>query len=205
VPEISHQPDERLELYALGRLPEPEVAVVEEHLLVCVSCQKKLDEVELFAVAMRQAITLEPAAQSRAGWLDWLRSSWVTPWSFVGASAVFAAIMLATIVYLHPGRNVPPLTSLNLAAMRGDVQQVGPAQETDITLTDAPTQENIRVEVVDSTGGTVWSGQPGSDGEEVKKIKIARQLAPGSYFVRLFDQSEKLLHEYGFNVRPTRL
>ena len=206
MPEISHQPDERLELYALGRLPEPEVAVVEEHLLVCVSCQERLDVVELFALAMRQAISSEPLAPSGAGWRDWLRSSWATPWSFAGTSAVFAAVVLATVLYLHSGRNVPPLASLDLTAMRGDVQQVPAARQTDLTLTDAPigNAARFRVEVVDSTGGQVWSGQRESDWGRVK-VRITKQLATGSYFVRLFDPDGKLLHEYGFTVRAVPL
>lgn len=41
----------------LGRLPEPEQAVIEEHLLVCEICRNRLDEAEAFAKAMRQAIS----------------------------------------------------------------------------------------------------------------------------------------------------
>jgi len=208
VPEISHQPDERLELYALGRLPEPEVAVVEEHLLVCVSCQERLDEVELFATAMRGAIASEPLPQARANWLasrlNWFRPSSAAPWSFAGAGAALAALVLATGLYLHPGQNVAPLASLDLAAMRGDVPQIGPARETDITLTDAPTGNaaQLSLEVIDSNGQNVWAGRLGSNGATVR---IAKQLAPASYFLRLFDQNGKLLHEYGFRVQASAL
>ena len=197
---MSHQPDERLELYALGRLSESDVAIVEEHLLICVSCQERLDEVELFAMAMRQAITSEPAAQSRQAWWGWLMPSWGSPWAFAGAPAVLVALALATVLYLHPDRNVPSRTSVDLAAMRGDVPRVGLAKETDITLTDAPIQSGMRAEVVDSTGIAVWSEQLRAGSAQ---IKILRQLTPGSYFVRLFDQPGKLLHEYGLNVFST--
>jgi anti-sigma factor RsiW len=199
VTEISHQPDDRLELYALGRLPEPEVTVVEEHLLVCLSCRQRLDEVELFAVAMRQAISSEPPARERPMWFAWLRqqlSPRLSP-RLIGAVG-FAAIMLTTFLYLHPGRKVDALASLDLAAMRGDVQQVSPAQETDITLTDAPGQRGLRAEVVDYKGVNVWSAGSST-------VRIKKQLPSGSYFVRLFDQSGKLLHEYGFNVRAAPL
>ena len=191
MPEISHQPDDRLELYALGRLPEPEVAVVEEHLLVCPSCRERLDEVELFAIAMRQAISTEPAARERTMWFAWLRPH------LIGAVG-FAALLFATTLYLHPGRKVDALASLELAAMRGDMQQTGPAQETDITLTDAPSQQGMHAEVVDYKGINVWSASSST-------IRITKQLAPGSYFVRLFDQTGKLLHEYGFDVRDAPL
>jgi len=195
VPETSHQPDDRLELYALGRLPEADLAIVEEHLLVCTSCQERLDELELFAIAMRQAIAAEPAVQERSGWFVWLRGT-LRPqliWA-VG----FAAIILTAVLYLHPGRNVAPLASLDLASVRGAVQEVREARETDLTLTDAPYQSGLRAEVVDYKGEQVWSGQPTAGSGQ---IRIARQLTPGSYFVRLFDESGKLMHEYGFNVQ----
>jgi predicted anti-sigma-YlaC factor YlaD len=35
---------ERLELYCLGRLTEPEATALEEHLLLCESCQDRFDE-----------------------------------------------------------------------------------------------------------------------------------------------------------------
>ena len=38
----SHITAEALELYALGRLSEPEGAAVEEHLLICEHCQEAL-------------------------------------------------------------------------------------------------------------------------------------------------------------------
>jgi hypothetical protein len=52
----SHPDDEQLELYALGRLNEPEQAVIEEHLLICEACRQRLDQIEAYAKAMRRAI-----------------------------------------------------------------------------------------------------------------------------------------------------
>ena len=82
--------------------------------------------------------------------------------------------------------------------MRGAMPSVVPARETDITLADAPPDADLRIEIVDSAGGAVWSGALDSHSH---KIALARQIAPGNYFVRLYDQSGKLLHEYGFQVR----
>lgn len=59
----SHQPDDQLELYALERLTEAEQAVIEEHLLICQACRERLDEVEAYAKAMRQAIADSPATE----------------------------------------------------------------------------------------------------------------------------------------------
>ena len=168
---------------------------VEEHLLVCAACQTRLDEVETFTLAMRQAITDEPVAEVRAGWFTWLRPP--RP-ALIWASG-FALVVLAAGLYLRTGRSgsVMPVAALELTAMRGDVQSVGVAQETDIKLGDVPVEAGLRVEVVDATGGTVWSSARGAD---AGRLKIAKELEQGSYFVRLYDGGGKLLHEYGFRV-----
>ena len=202
--EFSHETDEQLELYALGRLPEPRVAAVEEHLLVCFACQERLDEVETFALAMRQAVAGEPEARAHTSWFRWpglwfgrLRLQDLRPPAFIWAGG-FTALLLAAGLYFHSGRNVAPLASLQLTAIRGDIQSATPAQETDITLADAPAGTALRGEVVDATGGPVWNGPLEGD---APKIKLLKPLTPGNYFVRLFDNTGKLLHEYGFRVR----
>ena len=82
--------------------------------------------------------------------------------------------------------------------MRGAMPSVGQSRETDITLADAPSGAALRAEIVDAAGGTVWNG---SIETQTHKIALARKLAPGNYFIRLFDENGKLLHEYGFQVR----
>lgn len=189
---ILHETDEQLELYARGQLPEPRVAAIEEHLLICVSCQERLDDVEAFALAMRRAAASEPGREARTSWFAWLRRP---VWS--GALG-FAAIVLAAGLYLNFGRShMAPLASLQLTAMRGNVQSVGLAQETDITLADAAPGRALRVEVVDSGGKPIWTGS--LDGND-NRIQLKKQLSPDNYFVRSFDATGKLLHEYGFRV-----
>jgi hypothetical protein len=192
VSHISHETDEELELYALGRLPEPRVDAVEEHLLICASCQERLDELAIFALAMREGIASEPETEARTSWFAWLPRP---VWSGVLG---FAVIVLAAGVYLNSGRShVAPVASLRLTAMRGNVESVGPARETDITLEDAPAGSALRVEVVDSAGMPVWSGPLEGDSS---RIRLMKQLSPDTYFARLYDAAGKLLHEYGFRV-----
>lgn len=164
-------------------------------MLVCAACQTRLDEVEAFALAMRRAIASEPVAEVSAGWFTWFR---VTRPALIWAGA-FAVVVLAVGLYLRTGQSgsVVPVASLELTAMRGDVQSVGMARETDLTLSDAPVEAGLRAEVVDATGGTVWGSAPLAD---AGRVKITKELAQGSYFVRLYDGGGKLLHEYGFRV-----
>jgi len=194
---ILHQTDEQLELYALGRLPEPWVADVEEHLLVCTACQERVDDLEAYAFAMRQAISTEPAEAPH--WFSSFQRSWLRMPALAWAGGL-AAIVVAAALYLQSAPHLAPLATLQLTAMRGAMPSVGPSRETDITLTDAPPGAALRAEIVDSTGGTVWNG---SIETQTHKIALARKLAPDNYFVRLFDDSGKLLHEYGFQVRDS--
>lgn len=54
-PDLKHTTDEQLELYALTRLADSELALLEEHLLICASCREKLDAIAQFAAGMRDA------------------------------------------------------------------------------------------------------------------------------------------------------
>lgn len=195
--EYPHKNDAQLELYALGRLTEPQVRTVEEHLLVCVACQETLDDFEVFASSMRQALSAEAGVQLRAGWRERLSFRGMRPPALAWATA-FAVLVFSAGLYLRPGDNIAPLASLQLTAMRGNSQTVPTAKETDIALRDAPALPSLLAEVVDSTGRAVWAG----DFENRRKIRLMKQLAPGDYFVRLYGGNGKLLHEYGFQVRP---
>lgn len=192
---ILHQSDEQLECYALGRLPEPWLTEVEEHLLVCAACQERVDDLEAYANAMRQAISTEPATKSR--WFAWFQQSRVKTPVFLWAGG-FVAIIFALAIFLQFVSHPAPLAALQLTAMRGSMPTVGLSRETDITLADAPAGPTLRAEVVDASGSNVWRGVlvPSSP-----RIALVRQLAPGNYFVRLYADSGKLLHEYGFQVR----
>jgi anti-sigma factor RsiW len=50
-----HITDDDLELNAIGRLPEADAALVEEHLLACQECRERLAEWDAYVLAMREA------------------------------------------------------------------------------------------------------------------------------------------------------
>lgn len=194
---ILHQPEEQLELYALGRLPEPRVAEVEEHLLVCAACREQVDDLEAYALAMRQAISTEPANES-SRFFSFQHFRLRIPILTLAAS--LAAVVFAVTLYNQFVPRLSPLATLQLTAMRGAMPSVPPSRETDITLADAPAGSTLRAEVVDAAGSIIWQGDlaPASH-----RIALSERLATGNYFVRLFDSNGKLLHEYGFLVRGT--
>ncbi len=187
---IPHQTEEQLEHYALGHLPDPQVAEVEEHLLLCAWCQDRLDKLEPNARLIRATVSVEPASEKRKPWFVGFRPR------LLSAAAGIAVALVVAILFLHPKQPAAPLASLQLSAVRGDIPAIGIARETDLSLTDAPSHANLRAEVVDEAGKPVWSGpSPGGS------LKIVKQLDPGNFFVRLYDRAGTLLHEYGFRVR----
>ena len=187
-----HQSDDTLELYALGRLADSEAEQLEEHLLLCESCRNRTDEIGNFAHAMRAA----PAKREQREWFAWLQPRF----AMVGA---FAAVVLAVGIYWM--RANPPLASvasLQLTAMRGEMQTVGTARELDLVLSDAPAEgEPFRMDLVDANGANVWTGIPEIVNGGLVGTKVKTRLAPGTYFARLFSASGQLLHEYGFQVK----
>lgn len=53
---IFHIPDDLLEEYAIGRLPDIDCAPVEEHLLICPTCQNNLTETDEYIRVMRAVL-----------------------------------------------------------------------------------------------------------------------------------------------------
>ena len=64
-----HITDDRLESYTLGFSSERESECIEEHVLVCLECQKRLQDVDEFvqiiAAALAEPSDDPPAARSR--------------------------------------------------------------------------------------------------------------------------------------------
>ena len=53
---IQHLNEDTLELIALNRLPEPNLAAAEEHLLVCDACRRALTEMDEYVATMRAGL-----------------------------------------------------------------------------------------------------------------------------------------------------
>jgi hypothetical protein len=53
---IQHLNDDTLELIALNRLSEPNLAAAEEHLLVCEACRRALTEMDSYVRGMRKSL-----------------------------------------------------------------------------------------------------------------------------------------------------
>jgi anti-sigma factor RsiW len=114
--------DDRLDLYALGRLPDVETTEVEEHLLLCETCRDRLSETDRFIAALRYAaavfncrLTPVTGSQPAMG-----RSTHVPA---LASSLPFAAFVLATTPAFRTGRKeTRSLFEAMLRATGGDAR-----------------------------------------------------------------------------------
>ena len=199
-----HADEEQLERYSMGVLPEGDEAVVEEHLLICSTCQRKLEEMDAYTRAMRQAASEVRSAERasrplRARTARFSRPVW---------AAAFAVLALAFVVATAGRwtRTTTPATIL-LTATRGAEglpNTAVPAQTpliVKIDLTELESQPEYTVQIVDPNGRQILrSVETPRQGNLTIPV---RGLGPGNYFVRLSSATE-LLREYEIRVNPGR-
>jgi anti-sigma factor RsiW len=53
---VEHISEDLLELYSLGRLEEPQLAPVEEHLLICHDCLDRVEQMDEYVAALRAVL-----------------------------------------------------------------------------------------------------------------------------------------------------
>jgi hypothetical protein len=190
----SHASDEMLERYADGSLAESAAAGLEEHLLICPACQKRLAELDSYVQAM-QGASRRIRREERAAARPMFKPAWAL-------AAVLAAAALIVAVRL-PSRAPQPY-AVGLTAFRGadGIEARVPAGQPllltlDLTGIDAPA--SCIVEVVDARGGAVWHAQVmPRDGKLT--VASSHRFAPGRYYVRLFSSPRTLLREYGLET-----
>lgn len=197
----THPEETTLELYALGRLSEPELAELEEHLLVCATCQDRLDEATEYVQIVREAVvTVAAQAPVEPVWRRWLRLSWLPlP---VPALAGAMAVLLA-LVFWQPWRTVGPSEwrTVELETRRGETPATGASTGFSLSLRlDASglSVAGTTAQIVAADGATV-AELPVRAEENKAVVQYSPGLRAGTYWVRL-KQSGETLREYALVV-----
>ncbi len=184
---LIHPSDDALELYSLNRLPEDDVATVEEHLLVCAECRIRLEEFDEYVAAMRAALVEE--RQRAAG--RHTESVWAARWRWpkpLWAGAVLAAGIVAVTMTWQPASHHPPYT-VNLESWRGaELVPAVPADRSLVLRIDAaglPEFPSYVLEIVDTRGTPVFQANAVPSGNFVT-ADLGRSLPAGQYWVRLY-------------------
>jgi len=202
-----HAADDELEQYVLGGLVEPEVAAVEEHLLVCETCRARLEETESFVQAMRSAAR-KLRAEPPSAWEEF--KSWFSRWMAMptpvwatAAAAVAVVCGLAAWPSLLRHSRTPAAFTVSLEAQRGieGASESRVPREAPlvlfIDLAEVAAHDSYRIEVVDALGKleAEFTKAPASGRLEVR---AKHGLPAGRHWIRLYapGRAGALLREF---------
>lgn len=194
---LPHLTEETAEQYAMGRLSEPEIEAVEEHLFVCAECQDLVTEAEDFSrvarIATQELLNEPKQAPVREAW--WSRLFTPTP--------LFAAVACAALAFFVIVPRSTQTAVVDLQAMRGPETAAPAPSNADLTLRlslrGLDVIEPLRVEVADASGNIAMKVDAVATSGELAVAKVEK-LPTGVYWVRLYSGDE-ILREYGLNVR----
>ena len=189
----THLDDFQIEAYCNGKITEPELTEVEEHLLICESCQQRVLDADGYTKSMQRASARFRAEQQKPS----------KAWAASGLVPVLAVALVVVGIGTFIGieqRSVAPRVTVALEVTRGaGVLAWAPAGRALLLnpgIEGLPVLAAYRFEMVDRNGKRVFQGEfvPG------KGIEAPSQPA-GVYFVRLYTIPGVLLREYALEVR----
>jgi hypothetical protein len=202
---VSHPNEEILEELALHRLPEALAAQVEEHLLICPSCQDAVAETDRFVSALRVAAR-HPAPAIGPVHAAWRNALEALPnlSSTRNLAPILALIVLALVaVWKHPQEALTPV-AVSLSSLRdATTSSPAPAEkplQLNIDAPDLAPGRQYRLEVVDAAGRQVWRGGISEAGGKLTAT-LSKPLSNGVYWVRLYGADSELLREFGLSAK----
>jgi hypothetical protein len=198
-----HILEDALEAYSMGKLSEEESAPLEEHLLLCPTCQGRLDATdEYIQVTKAAASNLDDSV--KAGIFPFI-SKLIMPLN-IPRSAWAALFALLIVLLAIPLNRTPRLESeLTLQSARGGPTfpraQAAKSLLLRMDITEIQQPEGYQLEVVDANGQPIWHAFVTSRNSRIVTV-IPKRLRPGRYWVRLYDtgRAGTLLREYGLDV-----
>jgi len=206
-----HALEEDLEGYSMATLSEADAEILEDHLLVCPLCQRRLTESDEYLRAMRSAAS-KLRAEDASSWRSRLERGWGTLAAprliWAGGAVISLILLLLAFGYWHSPRagNSPPVAVV-LQTVRGADGLAGArapmnsplALEAD--LSGLPAVTAFRFEVVDARGVMVQRLDLKPEGGRLL-AKMPGGLVRGRYWVRLHapDPDHELLREYALQV-----
>jgi hypothetical protein len=189
-----HIREDLLDQYAMATLPEQSAAEVEEHLLSCSLCQKRLVETDEFLTVFRAAATQLDARPARRRWR--------LP-SRIIAGAVAATAALLVFLISGERQNAEPSAMLLMQSFRGPEAAAHMVSGRPYRLAfDLSVQATVdyEVEIVDEIGNGILRV-----GAEVRNGQLTvplGKLARGSYWVRVYrtQPDRQVVAEYGLRA-----
>ncbi len=224
---LVHATEELLEEYTFGRVREPQLGWLEEHLLICQQCQSELEGIEEYKLFMKAGLASFESERLAAAGLSGLPAHLQTrPGSaarprspvrellalhFVGPRILLVAavlLVLAGTAVIWRMQSFPvamaPIATINLVAFRGgdgDVAHAPSGRPLELVFNrrDLPVEASYRAEVVNASGPQMWIGNVLIEDQSLS-IRLDRPLREGVYWVRLYTSTGQLLREFGLRA-----
>lgn len=206
-----HPTEDLLEEYSFGRVSEPDLTPFEEHLLDCTLCQARLLAIDEYTALMKAGIT----ALERERKVSRPSPHFAFP-GIAGHHVVLAAASLLLLVSVTISWRQPlplaasPAALVKLIALRGGEGDgvtrapSGSPLELIVDRTDLPPAFSYRLEVVSSTGRTIWSETAEITQQNIS-ARVTTPLSRGVYWVRLYSAGDparggQLRREFGLHI-----
>jgi hypothetical protein len=200
-----HPAEDLLEEYSFGRIREPALTPLEEHLLICAQCQTQLLAIDEYRALMKSGITA----------FERKRQSAFVPSPHYLFPKIFANVLVAAAVFLmvagvigwrvyRPSTEVSEATIVRLIALRGGGgdgsahARAGRRLNLVIDRLNLPSTLSYRLEIVNSSGRQVWSGITRVAGQDIS-ANVDANFRSGVYWVRLYS-GERELREFGLHI-----
>lgn len=194
-----HIEEDLLDQYAMGTLPGEAIAEVEEHLLLCLFCQKRLKETDEFLPLFRAAATnMVPGPAP-----EWKRLLAFRNVSWAVAATVVVALMVFLIRGELPNTKVPPAI-LQMQSFRGpDAGAQMASGRPCLLVFDVAipaTSVDYEIEIVNAVGNEILKTRAKVRDGQV--TTLVEKLARGSYWVRVYRKhaDRELVAEYGLRA-----
>ena len=201
-----HLTEEQIEKYAMGKLSPVCCEDLEEHLLICNSCQLALEETDIYLTHMKAASArAEEANEHRTMWSKFGGGlpHWVaSPLPAFAGLACAAAIFLVLYVP-HPAPQKPQ--ELTLESLRGGqlelplLQAKRPVQ-LKLDATGLAQSSSYAVNIVDESGHLVFESAA-SRSQDAVVVRSELGLSAGKFLVRILDSKQQLLREFAISVK----
>ena len=195
---IRHTTDDLVERYSMGRLATGELAEVEEHLLQCAPCRRRVEEADEFLASFRIA-----AVQPDARPLTTHARRWAVPPLYWATAAAAATLFILVPGTWHTAGDRSPAV-LEMQSLRGPESGVHVAGGRELLLAFDVLADSAstayEMEIVDAEGGHVKTAKALVQSGRV--MANAGKLPKGAYWVRVYslDQVRDLRAEYGLTI-----
>jgi hypothetical protein len=187
-----HMETLEFERFSLGQASAEETEQFEEHLLICVGCQKRYEDIESYVRALR-------SGTAEMVWGRAPRRSWWS-WPRVIPALAFLCLLVGVLALAGMRSAMPQPFAVSLTAMRGGAPgTAAPARRPLVVrpdLTGIGSPGPYRLEIVDEQARVTWQGRF----EAARAAVPVGAQRPGAHFVRIYSPSENLLREYGLYV-----